>query len=1203
VTAPSDEPARATSPVGARFFVWSATPVGLVSLFAVGLLLRLWLARGGGFPFDMSSFAGWAARLAQKGPWHFYPGPGEKFFVDYPPGYLYILYGLGGAARAAGEGVPPVFWLKLPPILGDLGLAWLVGVLATRLAPRGRLFPVRGVAVAAILLNPAIFFVSAVWGQADSVFALLLVGAFILLGDPDATLGREAGGAALLAAAIITKPQALFVVPIVVLLLAWRHLRATRGPARSLSLAASGVSRLALVGGAGLVTGVALAAPFRMWPAKAVSFYAAAAKTYPMTSVFAFNFWGAVGFWRPDSGAQAVRVFGLPAGVVGLAVFVVVVALVLVRAWRALESGNDEGRALVFGGIAITLVAFATLTRIHERYLYVAIPLLAALVWSRRTRWALGVVSALFLINVYFPYVYYLRYVHRRAPDLGGLFDAFYGRDIAGPRMRFLALATGTVAIGLAAAGWRWLAADGHGAVGSVLPTTAPTGGVGAAEPKPSWTLRLHPVGRRGALLALGVFAVAFVSRVAGLGHPPGMYFDEVYHARTGAEYLNHKEVYEWTHPPLAKEIIALDIKELSHFHATPVVALPAGASPSLIASTDTGNVWAVPDAGGANLETGAFGPDCRLRPLGHTVHVDVKPEAIAASDGHVFIAGVGPTGRAVVRLDGGREAWRAAIDGRVRTIAPIGDAAYVLQDDGTLAFVAATGVPTPVATRATSLGSSTPDGLAWAGFADPPRVASWSASGKRTAVISVRSTPRDIAVPETTKRLVVADSSADRVEVVDTEGSNVSATIVTPASFAGTVPETQLGWAAGARSMVILEPRGGSVIGRVVLPATAQSIVADPHAHRMVAVTPGGVSCVGGRPTFAWRFGSAVMGSLAVAFVALLALRLFGSLAMAALAGLFLAVDGLVFTISRIAMNDSYVMGLMLVAWFCVLSALYAWGRGSDEWGPRSRPAALGWLAGAGIFCGLAVATKWVGLYALVAIGVLVLWDMAARGRDGILGVAGSPLASIAFAGVVFGVVPLGLYLASYVPYFSLGHSFHDFVQLQQQMYAYHAYLKATHPFGSRWYGWPFGHKAVFLYLADHVTKRSEIWTIPNIVVAWGGLVGMGAAVVRAGRTRAVALVILVGAALAQYLPWAAVSRVTFLYHYLPVVPFLAIALAWWLIEGLRGYRYRWVVIVGVTLAAVAFFFAVLPALEGWAVSASILNTIRRSLPWILPP
>src|SRR5438105_1815336 len=118
-----DRPTPTTfSDTAMRLVRWASTPTGLVVLFAAGFVLRLLLARGGGFPFDMSSFAGWAARLGEKSPWHFYPHPGEKFFVDYPPGYLYVLWVIGWAARAAGQGAPPVFWLKLPAILGDLGL-------------------------------------------------------------------------------------------------------------------------------------------------------------------------------------------------------------------------------------------------------------------------------------------------------------------------------------------------------------------------------------------------------------------------------------------------------------------------------------------------------------------------------------------------------------------------------------------------------------------------------------------------------------------------------------------------------------------------------------------------------------------------------------------------------------------------------------------------------------------------------------------------------------------------------------------------------------------------------------------------------------------------------------------------------------------------------------------------------------------------
>lgn len=43
-------------------------------------------------------------------------------------------------------------------------------------------------------------------------------------------------------------------------------------------------------------------------------------------------------------------------------------------------------------------------------------------------------------------------------------------------------------------------------------------------------------------------------------GYMNGMYFDEIYHARTAYEFLHGMSVYEWTHPPLGKAIIALGI-------------------------------------------------------------------------------------------------------------------------------------------------------------------------------------------------------------------------------------------------------------------------------------------------------------------------------------------------------------------------------------------------------------------------------------------------------------------------------------------------------------------------------------------------------------------------------------------------------------------------------------------------------------------
>ena len=71
----------------------------------------------------------------------------------------------------------------------------------------------------------------------------------------------------------------------------------------------------------------------------------------------------------------------------------------------------------------------------------------------------------------------------------------------------------------------------------------------------------------------------------------------------------------------------------------------------------------------------------------------------------------------------------------------------------------------------------------------------------------------------------------------------------------------------------------------------------------------------------------------------------------------------------------------------------------------------------------------------------------------------------------VVGGIV----YMASYIPYFALGHGFVDVVGMQQQMYDYHAHLVATHPYASQWWQWPLLDKPILYYAHyTHVRRRT---------------------------------------------------------------------------------------------------------------------------------
>lgn len=137
----------------------------LYVLFGAAFILRIWIGlTAQGYKNDMNTFMAWGQRLTDLGPGKFYE---EGYFADYPPGYLYVLYLLsllrGLFNFAGGSGAETVLF-KLPAILSDLVLGWMIYKSArTRLGS--------GLAMGLMMLflfNPAVLMDSAAWGQADS---------------------------------------------------------------------------------------------------------------------------------------------------------------------------------------------------------------------------------------------------------------------------------------------------------------------------------------------------------------------------------------------------------------------------------------------------------------------------------------------------------------------------------------------------------------------------------------------------------------------------------------------------------------------------------------------------------------------------------------------------------------------------------------------------------------------------------------------------------------------------------------------------------------------------------------------------------------------------------------------------------------------------------------------------------------------------
>jgi Gpi18-like mannosyltransferase len=428
--------------------VWSLdTAAGLAAMFSLALLVRIAIAPYVGFHGDLQLFQTWAARLRTVGPHAFYT-PGQ--FQDYPPGYLYVLWLLGKLSP-----LPGYLLLKLPALLADLGLAWVAGTFAGRLAPPSltERLPVRALVAAAVLFNPAVIGLSAVWGQVDSVPALLTLSSLLLLFTGARSLRRELASVVVLAVAVAMKPQAGFVLPVLLYALYRRHLHGRRGAAL-----ADGVLAVGVVCAVALGLWAFSGLPFGLGPLALLRFYHRSASVYPVTSANAFNVWGAIGFWRNDT---ALRIAGVPAFYLGTGAFAAGVAVVLRRVHRALGRGAEEARVLLVGAAASSLLAFTLLTRMHERYLFLALVCLAPLAFARPLRLAYAGLSGLFLVNLWFPYEYFNSQGGANAFRIEPIFGWLFGGNATDTWQKTLwSLTLSAAALATVAAGLRWAEAS-----------------------------------------------------------------------------------------------------------------------------------------------------------------------------------------------------------------------------------------------------------------------------------------------------------------------------------------------------------------------------------------------------------------------------------------------------------------------------------------------------------------------------------------------------------------------------------------------------------------------------------------------------------------------------------------------------------------------------------------------------------------------
>ena len=525
----------------------------LVGLLFLGFLVRLLLIGAEGFHGDVSSFEAWGLRLVDTPVSDFYS---NNYFADYPPGYLYVLWLVGHAYRLLVHSDPTYFLLKvfvkLPAIVCDLVDAALVFAIVRRFAA----LPWAFAAAALFAFNPSAIFISAYWGQVDSVAASLTLLSLLLMIDAYSQKGARMNWSIALAwlalsASVLMKPPAVVIAP---LYLAFPF-TAAESKDRIARLFATWYGVLAALFLAYLATipfhpGINPVSQF----AWLIGRYAYGANVYAYNSVNAFNLYEMFlnsRFWQPDTGILpgwpvGTTVVGLPQYVWGIIIFGAATLLVVSRYLQ-----RRDPIAIAEAAMILSLGYFVLSTRMHERYVFNAMLLAIPLTFYRR-RYLFATVILTFTLfaNLY----YSLDYLHvmDAKPPIPGV-DAGNLHPILSHLGSFFNVAT-----------FFYLGYAFLGAGDDVLQTlNFPAMGRTVASQIRRWfdpREGIVAMTARDWSIASGLAVTSFVLSFLDYTWPSEKIFDEIYYARAGEEYLTHKEIFEFTHPPLTKLWITLSM-------------------------------------------------------------------------------------------------------------------------------------------------------------------------------------------------------------------------------------------------------------------------------------------------------------------------------------------------------------------------------------------------------------------------------------------------------------------------------------------------------------------------------------------------------------------------------------------------------------------------------------------------------------------
>ncbi len=303
-----------------------------------------------------------------------------------------------------------------------------------------------------------------------------------------------------------------------------------------------------------------------------------------------------------------------------------------------------------------------------------------------------------------------------------------------------------------------------------------------------------------------------------------------------------------------------------------------------------------------------------------------------------------------------------------------------------------------------------------------------------------------------------------------------------------------------------------GTIFDEIYHPRTAYEFVHNMSVYEWTHPPLGkifiglGISIFGMVP-FGWRIAGTVFGIFMIPIIYAFARKMLKYKWLAAAVCVIFTFDFMHFTQTRLGTIDTYVTFFIMLMYY-YMYRYYKLSFYDTPLGKTLVPLGL-----SGVFFGLAVASKWTGLYAGAGLAVIFFYTIYRRYTEyqwalktpksstgeiehsHITNVfMKNTLTTLAFCVVMFVIVPVIIYTLSYAPFWDtpsgkgIGTAFSEI----ERMWTYHSKTVAnsTHSFSSHWYEWPIMYRPIYYFsntLEDGL--RQGISAFGNPAVWWMGI------------------------------------------------------------------------------------------------------------------